>query len=71
MELIRGRECPHCGHREWKDITEERRGRNHELWSSGLIPDRYHSNVQGNHYYKCANCDRVLNASSPMKQPQS
>lgn len=70
MTSIRADECPHCGHREWKDVTEEHRKRNHELWKSGLIPDKYHSHIQDEFQYECLNCGRVANVSSPMEPLQ-
>lgn len=67
MTSIKGDECPNCGHREWKDVTEEHRVRNHELWMEGLIPDKYHANVQARHHYECENCHRVIGMSAPME----
>ncbi|MBS1252820.1 MAG: hypothetical protein MAG451_01862 [Anaerolineales bacterium] len=70
MTLIHGDKCPHCGNREWKDVTEEQRTQTHELWTDGLIPRIYHSNVQSNYHYECQNCHRIRGISSPMQEPE-
>lgn len=68
---LKGDECPRCGNREWKDITEARRNRNQEVWESGLLPDIYHSQIQREHFYECLNCGRVITVSDPMQQGES